>query len=285
MKQSIAILILAHHNQEQLGLLIDHLCPDFDVFVQIDKKSALSIAGLPRRKNVHYFKEIPVYWGHVSQVINMKFILEKAHALGYDRYCYISGDDFPIKSNVYIQNFFDSHTDTIFMYANPLPIATWGFNYGFDRLDRYWFMQFNHRPFVKVMGRATLILQRVLGIKIKRYPMAYYAGSNWLNLTHESITYLFSFLEHNPKFMDNLKYSRATDEIWIQSILMNSPLIEKVVNDDLRYIDWTSGPEYPRILDSKDISKIKKSKALFARKIKKENDEKFFVNFLLNMNS
>jgi hypothetical protein len=284
MKNTIAILILAHHNPEQLGLLIEHLCPDFDVFVQIDKKSALTIEGLPVRDNVHYYKEIPVFWGHVSQIWNMKFILEKAYALGYDRYCYISGEDFPIKSNSYIQQFFDAHADTIYMYANPLPIATWGFNKGFDRLDRYWFMKFNHRPFVKVLGRATLIIQRILGFKIKRYPLAYYAGSNWLNLTHESVAYLFHFLEQNPKFIKKLKHSRATDEIWVQSVLMNSPLKEKIVNDDLRYIDWTTGPEYPRILDKNDISKIENSEALFARKFKNDRDEKFFKLFIFNLN-
>ena len=64
-----------------------------------------------------------------------------------------------------------------------------------------------------------------------------------------------------------MKYSRATDEIWIQSILANSPLKNQIVNDDLRYIDWTSGPDYPKTLDSSDFENISKSdNAIFARK-------------------
>lgn len=267
-KNKIAILILAHHNPEQLTLLIDHLQPDFDIYVQIDKKSRLKIEELPQYFNVFYFKEIKVYWGDVSQVYNMKFIFHEAYNKGYERYCLISGDDFPIKSNAYIIDFFNKHKNNIFMYANALPILTWGFNYGFDRLDRYWFMKFNNRTFVKYLGRVTLIIQRILTIKLKRFPLKYYAGSNWINLTHESLEYIFNFLKNQPEFLNKLKYSRATDEIWVQSIIMNSYLKDKVINDDLRYIDWETGPEYPKVLNLDDLEAIKKSEALFARKFK-----------------
>lgn len=261
-----AILILAHHNPTQLSFLINKLKLDFDIYVQIDKKSNINIENLPKAKNIYYYKEIKVYWGHVSQVYNMKFIIEKAFKKGYERYCIISGDDLPIKSNEYINNFFANSKDKIYMYTNKLPIKTWGFNYGFDRLDRYWFMKTDLRKLAKIRGRITLGIQRVLGLKIKRFPLNYYAGSNWLNLTHESISYVFKFLKENPTFLKKLKYSRATDEIWIQSILMNSEFKHLIINDDLRYIDWTSGPEYPRVLGDSDIDSIKSSKALFARK-------------------
>jgi len=277
MKQhQIAILILAHHNSEQLSLLINHLKPDFDIYVQIDKKSNLKIDQLPKALNVNYFKEIEVYWGHFSQILNMKFILEQAFKKGYERYCFISGDDFPIKSNQYIIDFFSKNKNHVYMYANPLPIKTWGFNYGFDRLDRYWFMKTDNRKLAKIRGRITLGIQQVLGIKIKRFPLKYYAGSNWLNLTHESVEFIFSFLDKAPEFLKKLKYSRATDEIWIQSIIMNFPLKDKVVNTDLRYIDWESGPDYPRILTIDDLEKLKKSKALFARKFDFVNNTKLF---------
>ena len=282
---TIAILILAHHNPKQLSLLIDQLKDDFDIYVQIDKKSSLSIETLPQYNSVSYYKEIEVYWGHVSQVYNMEFIFKKAFEKGYERYCMISGDDFPIKSNIYIKSFFEKHKTDNFMYANPLPIKTWGFNHGFDRLDRYWFMKTNKRPLVKALGRITLGIQRMLGVKIKRYPMDYYAGSNWINLSHEALEIVFAFLEQHPNFMDKLKYSRATDEIWIQSILMNSSLKDKVINDDLRYIDWEKGPDYPRTLDHTDLESIVKSKALFGRKFKfTDNTDNLYLKLLNKIN-
>ena len=35
----------------------------------------------------------------------------------------------------------------------------------------------------------------------------------------------------------------------------------------LRYIDWDSGPDYPRTLDESDFDKMKQSGMLFARKM------------------
>lgn len=273
----IAILILAHHNPEHLSLLINQLKNDFDVYVQIDKKSKLSIEDLPKHKSVSYYKAIEVYWGHVSQVYNMEFIFRKAFAVGHKHYCMISGDDFPVKSNTYIKDFFLNNENKNFMYSNPLPIKTWGFNHGFDRLDRYWFMKSNNRKIVKILGRITLGSQRLLGIKIKRYPINYYAGSNWINITHDGLRVVFNFIENNPKFLKKLKHSRATDEIWIQSILMNSNLKHTIVNDDLRYIDWEKGPSFPRILDMTDLKSILKSKALFGRKFNCRTSDELYT--------
>lgn len=38
------------------------------------------------------------------------------------------------------------------------------------------------------------------------------------------------------------------------------------MNDCLRYLDWSTGPDYPRTLDLSDFSAISKSGCMFARK-------------------
>lgn len=281
MENNIAILILAHHNPKQLSLLVNHFYTDFNVYVQIDKKSDLIIEELPKNDNVIYFKEINVYWGDFSLVENMLFLFKKAYKNRHSHYLLISGDDLPIKSNKEIISFFKANQNKIYMYANPLPIKTWELNNGFDRLDRYWYMKIKSRNLVKIINKIFLYAQRVLGIKLKRFPIKYFAGSQWLNLTYESLKLVFNFLEKNPDYLKKLKYSRATDEIWIQSIIMNSALREKVINNDLRYIDWTSGPEFPRILNENDENKLLESDALFARKFNLARDSKF-INRLLN---
>lgn len=286
MENRIAILILAHHNAKQLSLLVRHLQPDFDVFVQIDKKSTLQINELPQLDGVYYYKEIAVFWGHFSLVENMRFILQKAFEKKYLYYLFISGDDLPIKSNAYITSFLEKHKETNFMYANPLPIATWGFNKGFDRLDRYWFMKIQNRKLSKIIGRLSLGMQRAFGIKIKRYPIDYYAGSQWVNMNHETVHYLFDFLDRNPNFFKKLKFSRATDEIWIQSIVMNSPFKNTVEKHDLRYIDWTTGPTFPRVLNHEDKDKLlNDKKGLFARKFDSNQDEDYIKSLLAELNS
>jgi len=283
MEDKIAILILAHHQPDQLSLLVNHLQPDFDVFVQVDKRSEIDIASLPKHENVFYYKEVAVFWGHVSQVENMRFILQKAYKNKYAYYLYISGDDLPIKTNRQIKEFVVANKQMSYMYINPLPIKTWGFNQGFDRLDRFWFMKIKSRRLVKLVARITLILQRIFFIKVKRFPINYYAGSNWINLNDKAVAEVFNFLETNPAYLQKLKYSRATDEMWVQSILMNSKEKDNIIHYDLRYIDWTTGPTFPRVLNEEDRGKIEESDALFARKFSYSKHSEFIKNWLLDL--
>ncbi|MDO5971133.1 beta-1,6-N-acetylglucosaminyltransferase [Flavivirga aquimarina] len=286
MEDKIAILILAHHNPDQLTTLIEHLSENFIVYVQIDKKSTLLISELPKHDNVFYFKEVNVYWGDYSLVENMLFVLEKAFKNNHSHYLFISGDDFPIKPNKEIIDFLTVNNSNIYMYANPLPIKTWTFNNGFDRVDRYWYMKIKSRNTVKAINRILLYVQRIFGIKIKRFPIKLYAGSQWLNLTHEALKAVFNFLNSNPEYLKKLKYSRATDEMWIQTIIMNNSVLkEKVINNDLRYIDWETGPEFPRVLNENDEKLLLKSNALFARKFNFNRDKKFINSFLNKLNS
>ncbi|WP_308991953.1 beta-1,6-N-acetylglucosaminyltransferase [Mariniflexile litorale] len=283
MKNDIAIIILAHHNPEQLSLLINHLKTSFTVYVQIDKKSKINISELPKDINVNYYKDIEVYWGDFSLVKNMHDVLLKAYLNKHSHYLFISGDDLPIKSNQNIINFLNKNKNSIYMYANPLPIATWGFNQGFDRLDRYWYMKIKSRNLVKALNRILLYTQRILLIKRKRFPVNYFAGSQWINLTNESVQIIFEFLEKNPQYLKKLKHSRATDEIWVQTIIMNSSLKSQVVNTDLRYIDWETGPEFPRVLNELDEEKLLSASALFARKFNYSKNKAFIKSLLKNL--
>jgi hypothetical protein len=57
------------------------------------------------------------------------------------------------------------------------------------------------------------------------------------------------------------------DELFFQTILMNSSLKERIINDDLRYIAWKdleSGS--PAILKLDDFDQMMQSPKLFARK-------------------
>ena len=53
--------------------------------------------------------------------------------------------------------------------------------------------------------------------------------------------------------------------------------------NDLRYIDWESGPEFPRILNQEDKKKLLENKALFARKFNFNRDFEFINNLLENL--
>ncbi|EPJ5820036.1 beta-1,6-N-acetylglucosaminyltransferase, partial [Klebsiella pneumoniae] len=51
------------------------------------------------------------------------------------------------------------------------------------------------------------------------------------------------------------------------------------INNALRYTDWTTGPQYPRLLDSSDLEKINNTFCFFARKINDSIDCQEFSSF------
>ena len=100
--------------------------------------------------------------------------------------------------------------------------------------------------------------------------------------------YLFT-IENNKWYEDAFKKSLCGDEVFFQTIIMNSKFKNRIyrlneVDDNhmaLRYIDWKTGPEYPRLLDENDFEKIKEDKnsdCIFARKFNENLDINKFNN-------
>jgi hypothetical protein len=64
------------------------------------------------------------------------------------------------------------------------------------------------------------------------------------------------------------KHVNVPDEHFFHTILLNSPLKDTVVNDDLRYLEWRD-PDVaggPAVLRKDDYTKIMGAPELFARK-------------------
>jgi len=96
--------------------------------------------------------------------------------------------------------------------------------------------------------------------------LKYYFGSSWWSLNTKSIKYILNYYESNQQFNNIFKYADASDEMYFQTILLNSTFKKECVNKNLRYIDWDRKREWPAILDENDFLKIKNTNNLFARK-------------------
>lgn len=59
-------------------------------------------------------------------------------------------------------------------------------------------------------------------------------------------------------------FGLCADELFLQTIIMNSPFRNNLVNDSLRYIDWERGKPYTFI--DEDYNILMASNKLFARK-------------------
>ena len=264
-KRKIAIMMTVHNNEEQVNRLINHLSKDFDIYVHIDKRSSLKISAT---ENVFVYKKYKVYWGSFNQIMATLFLLKQAYLMRYKRYLLISGQDLPIKENLDILLFFDNN-DKEYIWGEKLPVAGLRGNGGFDRMTRYWIN--NNRGFWTKCGRS--FMSKIIS-KISPRPIDYefYKGTNWINFTHKCVEKIFHYLDQNPQYISRFKWTNCADEIFYHTIIFNYIDGIEIENDSLRYVNWTDGPEYPRILRMADYEKIMTSNKLFARKFDENVD-------------
>ena len=274
-----AIGIVAHKFDKNLEILIETLIKEFDIFIHFDKKNEklnkIKIVNIKNnyKDKIFFVENVPVFWGGFSQIEAEYNIISAVYKVRnkYTHFLLISGADFPIKSNNYIKSYLQKHRGYNFIEINQLPVSGWGFNGGLDRIQHYWATNFNNRNLTKLSGRVTNTLQQALKFKRQLPLEKYYGGSNWVNLTIESLEYIVRYCQEYPQFLKSFRHTRAADEIWIQTVLKTND-INKIVNDCLRYTDWSVLPA-PKVLGLEDYNNIIKSNALFARKMNSDNLE------------
>ena len=262
----IAILILAHKNAEQLTRLARHLEKDFDVFIHIDKKSPIIIRG---SEKIKIFKKYNIYWGSYNQILATLFLFKTALAGKYDHYILISGQDLPIKSNEYVINFFKSNRNMEYLEFNELPVRFWP-NGGIDRLENFWINSYKGVTGIKkhvfiFLDKISIMSQKYVPLK-RKLNYKFFGGTNWMDLTHTCVQQIISYIEEDKKYLKRFKYTRCADEIFFQTIIVNSNLETLLSNRLLRYIDWSAGSSSPKTLKTEDFDAIMSSDALFARK-------------------
>jgi len=271
----IAVMILAHKNDFQLRLLVERLSVDFDIYIHADLKWDIDLANYDKYKNVKFVKRYDVNWGSYKQILATIELFKAANTVNYDYYLLISGQDLPIKSNSYIKEAVSLNSQHSFVNGELLPRAGWEDQEGgFKRVHYYWGADYKKNTFGKIRSKFLGFIRRIqyqYNIKRPLYPIPYYGGWNWVNLSQEAMIYIIKFLNENPDYITNFKYSVMGDELWLQTILFNSSL--SIINDNLRYTDWPTYTPHPKILLKEDFQSIYESKDWFARKFDSTVDE------------
>jgi hypothetical protein len=263
-KLNIAILILAHKNLIQLNALLNKLDNNFNIYIHIDHKSNIKPEDILPSSRHRITKQYPVYWGSYNQILATYNLMKDAYLENNDYYLLISGQDFPIKSNDYIINFIESNKYNDFIEYENLPKQDWH-DGGLERVLFFWENR-DERGLLSFILRHIRKYQRSLSILQRKMDCAFFGGANWFNLSKATMHKVVNFIDNNNNYLDRFKHTRCADEIWLQTLLRSKLQMTSLINDHLRYVDWHSGPEYPRILRSSDVKMIKSSSALFARK-------------------
>ena len=281
----IAYCIVCHKFNKILKNCIELLnSNNCDIYIHIDKKSNIKNFKEIENKTIFIENRINVFWGHYSQIEATLELLNSSRSKKYDYIFLLSGDDLPLKTNEYIEKFLERNNGMEFIDIKECPI-----NFVERRIKRISSVidckrdkNFIEKKYSKFM-RAFRKMFKIENKYFKELPKIYH-GSNWFGITNQCRDHIFHYLTKNPNYIKAFEYTKCGDEEFFQTLIMDTPFKEKIyikkgINSNLRYIDWETGPEYPRVLNEKDYEKILGSEYLFGRKFDESLDMKKFNEF------
>ena len=273
-----AYLIIAHNEPNILKTLLLMLDDERnDVYLHVDTRAVelfnqFKDFQLKRGKLIILQNRIAVHWGDLSQVEVEYLLFEAALQNGpYAYYHLLSGVDLPIKTQNYIHEFFQKHAGKEF-------IGFW--NEPSHRKDvyrkvyRYYlFTRYFKEGSSFVHGITAFIrnvclgIQKLIKFRRKHTLDNFYKGFTWVSITDDFCHYL---VDRKAYIMKTFKYTLCPDEIFIQSLIWNSPFRENIYDlsdaskGSVRAIDWQRGSPY--VWQPDDFDELKNSSCLFARK-------------------
>lgn len=290
-----AYLILAHNNEKHLNRLVKSLDDgNSKFFIHVDRKSKIKFKLLQNNSNVIFLKNRnKVYWGGYSIVNATNKLIKEAFEYKeknyFDYYCLLSGADYPIKNNKYIDSFLRENRNKNFINVVEMPHMT----KSIDRVSNVHFEGIYRSNFIRmVISRLLNRVCQIIGIKNK-IPKEYksykfYAGSQWWIFNKFFIEYLYKFINREKGFVKFYKRCYIPDESFYQTIIMNSKYKNSVL-PSCTYTDWQIGkPPYPSVIEKEHIEIIEKNtyaneiygnqNIIFARKFTDDSDE--IINFI-----
>lgn len=296
---NLAYMILAHHQPAQLERLVDRLSQaNAYFFIHVDKKSKDKEAIRQRfagNQHVTVICNNEVNWMGFTTIDAELDLMKLAFNSGikFKYYVLLSGQDYPIKSNAYINEFFSKH-DYDFLSYNKISYMKQEFR------NKHTRWHFRDIPYINPRNPKKIRLLTYLyfgtHIHLSKYlparrfykDMDTYFGSQWFALTQDTIMYILEFVEQNKGFIKSMKNSDGPDETFFHTIIMNSPRKTNVVDyarfeswlttrkdnelfnpvfGSLRYMDWSEHlKSKPAVLDNAYVSELRGSEHLFARK-------------------
>lgn len=285
--------VLCNKNSVVLKNMLDILSKDNKIFIHVDLKSNIEEFSEYRDyKNVEFIKNrVCVNWGEFSQIKSTLNIFDGVKDLDFDYINIISGDCLPLKPDSLIKEFLEKNNGKEFIGVEK--------NFNKKELENRVKYIYPKWRFNKQCTNVNLPLKikRTLQIKFNLFKKnekfnnlpELYKGCNWFTISKGLLKYIIKYLNDNKEYEEAFYESLCCDEVFFQTIVMNSKFksnvyrINENVDDNLmslRYIDWKSGPEYPKILSENDFEKIKNTECIIGRKFNSELDFDKYYKFI-----
>lgn len=276
--------ITCHKVTAPLKMTINYLSSfkNNEILIHVDGKFNLDDFLFLESNNVTLLNErVDVSWGGVSQIKATLLLLERAIAVGFDYLFFLSGDDLPCMSDNKVNlllseigyknliHFQDERSN----YVDPVERVKYNYPSYFFSKEKTLLTKVKKKLFLMF---KLLFINKEYATSVSK-GVVFYKGTNWFSFNHKTVCEVMSFVNGNDWFLSLFERSLCGDEVFFHTILKFIGISDiyhdpSKPNDALRYMDWNTGPDHPRILDNTDIDKINKSECIFARKFSDSAD-------------
>ncbi len=267
----IAYFLLVHRYPAQFKRLFKAIyAPGNHYVVHVDKSSGSALTTeitefLKPYQGVSLLEPQNALWGGYSlvdaELRGMARLLEMSN--NWTHYINLSGQDFPLKSQDYIRQFFAANPGKQFIRALD------------QRKERPDTLNRVSHHFIEENGKMN-----ATGV-----PRPFLTGDTpFIGTQWKAVTRSFcEFVCHDPRadrFKIFYRNSFIADEAFFQTVIMNCGDQGLVMNDDLRMIDWIPDGDIklrPRNYGEDDLKRLQNSPDLFARKFDAEGDPRILT--------
>lgn len=286
----IAYLISAYTDPEQLPKLIKALTyKENEFYIYVDAKSDINefkIAvdnNIEDKSRIHFIeKRIKVFWGGYSQVRSIWTLLNTAIQEGvdkkFDRYVYISAQDYPIWSNEKIEQYYKDNYNKQMLHGYNLTKS--GNHVALSKIDHYahWDINIKHErlfnKYRKILNDKVLkLFPHKIVYKDKNSTWDIYWGSDYFSMSPDCARYVAETFKNNRGFRKYMKYVFCPSELWVQTLVANSEYRNSMLIDDvydfnvatvMQLVDYTSSIY---VWKEEDYDTVVNSGKMFFRKV------------------
>lgn len=290
----IAFLNLCHTDPLIVARVAEKLTknPNFDMYIHVDAKADIQPFKqlLCENRQVYFLeKRQKVYWGGYNAICATIELLRQALASEkkYDYVVALQNLDYPIKSNKYIEDFFEKNKGT--EYIRGCRIAkTKDMHYAakykiYNNRDKDFYLT-NTSKIRKYIWDGVNAIKSIKTITFNGVHKEngevielYYGTAQWA-ITRECAQYIVDFFNTHPKFNKRMEHIKFPDEEYFHTVVHNSRFKKKCVKYDEQpqrwLVNWRNIHyfEFPGTgvvtFEEKDYEKIMSLEEIFIRKVR-----------------
>ncbi len=228
----IAYLILAHNDPDHLYRLVTALGLNCDIYIHIDKKSALpDFNCVTLVDNVTILEErYTVSWAGISMIAAQMALIKAAlaHQGDYTHLVFLSGSCYPIKPPDDILATLTDQPQREFIRFIDMRESP---EHYMRQITQKWFREPLIQSRVKFLSLLDKSIRRALEkMRLRNdWETAYvpYYGSQWCALTVACCQFLLKTLEERPSFRQMNRFTFAPDEHFLHTLVGNSPFMAR----------------------------------------------------------